>query len=443
VDVDRLDGVVRGWNARLPVQIGAATAWLEPRSLDELHPDHLLVGVPELSAVLELRAALGSDRSAAARLEVLLGASASAAPAPGSAPAAGVAAGSGPGNTSAAGAESGLDTLARLLGSPSAAQAVAASAGGSAPAAARAGLGVDRLIRSIVAQAAPAPVEPHVSEIALASLADAELGRRLRSLLRAPAWRALEGTWRGIDGLCRNCPDEALVRTSVLDASFDELAADLAGLARVLASESPDVLLVDHLFGADAAELGVLARLLEVCQASGVQLVAGARPELAGCAHFVEVERPDENEHVLSEDVRAAWAEVSALRERGAALGLALPRFVLRQPYGAAGEPLERLRFEELVDPSDHEAFAWGNGAYLLARALCIQHADAAGARPGGAVDVRELPIVHLETGGEIAIKPPAESWLSDRAVGKLLTAGFAVLQAVRGTDRVVVHPAT
>jgi type VI secretion system protein ImpC len=260
--------------------------------------------------------------------------------------------------------------------------------------------------------------------------------------LAAPAFRELEAAWRGIDGLCRNCPDEELVKTHVLDVSLEELAADPLGLSRLLTSESPDVLLVDHRFGASVADLNILLHLLEVCHAANVELAAGARPELAGCAHFAEVERPEDNVHEWTDDVRAAWASLRALRERGARLELALPRFVLRQPYGAAGEPLERLRFEEVEDQKDHEAFCWGNGAYLLVRALTIQHAEASRVRADGGVDVRELPIVHIENTEQVTIKPPAESWLSERSVGKLRAAGFAVLEGVRGTDRVIVHPA-
>jgi predicted component of type VI protein secretion system len=446
VDVDRLDAVVRSWNARVPVQVAGETIWLEPRSLDELHPDHLLEDVPQLMTLLALRGALGRDPNAAAQLTRLLGGASSGAGtdggvAPGGvAPEVGAAAAPVVSSPVAAAAESSQDTLARLLGGarPSPVSATAAQ-----PAAApvRAGLDIDRFIRAIVG-AAPAAAAPPAPDVALEAAADAEVGRRLRALLAAPAFRELEAAWRGIDGLCRNCPDEELVRTQVLDVSLEELAADPSGLSRLLVSESPDVLLCDHRFDASVPDLNVLSRLLEVCHAANVELVAGARPELAGCNHFAEVESPEDNEHVWSDDVRAAWASLCALRERGARLELVLPRFVLRQPYGAAGEPLERLRFEEVLDQNDHEALCWGNGAYLLVRALCSQHAEPTRARPDGGVEVRELPIVHMENAEHVTTKPPAESWLSERSVGKLRAAGFAVLQGVRGTDRVIVHPA-
>ncbi len=438
VDVDRLDAVEMSWRARIPVWLGAASeppTWLEPMTLDDLHPEQLLDEVPELSHLFDRIGALDVDPAAAVELAALLGHVPNAPTRDAREPAAAA-------SVSAAVPalfETSSDTLSRLLGGTrSAAERPPAAAPVNKPAGS---VDIAQFIRAIVNGQTPTPnLEASPEVHALEALAVAELHRCLRTLLRAPAFRALEATWLGIQNLCRNCPDPELVRFSVLDARFDELGQDLGELARILESEKPDVLLVDHLVAASSAELGALAQLLEVCERKGVLLVAGAVPALAGCAHFAEVADPEENELVLAEDVRAAWASIAALRERGARLGLALPRFILRQPYGAAGEPLE-VPFEELVGASDHEAFVWGNGAYLLARALCLQHVEAPEVRPDGSVDVRELPVVYLQAGVDSRVKPCAESWLSDRAVGRLRGAGFSVLQAVRDTDRIVVRP--
>jgi type VI secretion system protein ImpC len=185
--------------------------------------------------------------------------------------------------------------------------------------------------------------------------------------------------------------------------------------------------------------------LLAVCHDRDVSLLTGARPELAGCAHFAELSQPQENEFVPCEDAREAWSALTRARDEGARLGLALPRFLLRQPYGASGEPLEHFAFEEILDASDHESFPWGNGVYLLVRALILDHAGERPAHPDGSIDVRDLPVVYLEgdspRGVESRIKPTAEAWLSERALGALRAAGFSVLAGVRDTDRVRVYP--
>lgn len=432
VDVDKLDAVMRGWGARVPTPLAAASGepcWLEPRSLDDLHPDQLLVSVVPLAELFELRKKIERDVHARDRLSVLLGLDAServapdaAAPAPPLAP--------------GARSETSEDTLSRLLGGGRAAQPAQP-----APAVTAGGVDLTRLISSIIGDAATAQRAAAPPSPALASAADAELGARLRALLASPALRGLEATWRSIDGLCRNNPDEELVRFSVMDASFEELLRGVEALPALLERTRVDALLIDRELAASGAELRGLARLLEACAARNVTLVTGATPGLAGYADFAERDNPEEQPSPLSDEARAAWEELSTLRAAGARLALALPRYLLRQPYGASGEPLEQLAFEELLDPSSHEAFCWGNGAYLVARALCLQAVDPEGhLHPDGGVDVRELPVVHLEGAEGIRIKPCAEAWLSERALGRLRAAGFSVLHGWRDSDRVRVY---
>lgn len=424
VDIDRLEAVVRSWGAQLPspfvTQPGAPRA-VELRSLDDLHPDQLLRAIPELVEVLELGRAPSSGASAEGHAAPPDAGRGAHPPAPAK-----------PSEM----AEDPRETLARLLGAP-------AAAAGSPPAAApppASPVDVAGFIRAIVA-GAPSSVAPAPADPAVLAATTAELGARLRVLLGDAHFRALEASWRSIDDLCRRCPDPDRVRFSVLDASFAELAADAAGVAQLVARHQPQLLLVDHHFAATERELRALGALLETCHARGVTLLAGARPELAGCASFAERSDPEEDERPLPPDARAAWDAVQAQRHAGARLLLALPRVLLRQPYGAAGEPLERLPFEELLGRGSHEAFCWGNGAYLVAHVLGLVALDPLGARhPDGGVDVRELPVVHLDGDDGTAIKPCAESWLSERAVGRLRAAGFAVLQGLRDSDRVRVH---
>jgi type VI secretion system protein ImpC len=475
VDVDRLERVMDGWKARVRTPLLDASSepvWLEPRSLDDLHPDRLLERLPPLAELATLRARLGADPHAGARLAALLEASRSvpgaahASADPGAASSAGTqadsiasAAGDGAAPPGApdpgASSESGSDMLSRLLGG--AAAPAAPPRPEPRPAAGK--VDIDRFIRAIVGNAgldnagqptkvdgAGSPPQPSAAETAvLAAAADVELGRRLRSVLADPAVRELEATWRGIDGLCRNNPDSERVRVWVLDASFDELAAEPGALSPLLEAIDPALLLLDQLVPSASGPLRQLAELLALCHDRDVSLLTGARPELAGCAHFAELSQPQENEFVPSEDAREAWAALTRARDEGARLGLALPRFLLRQPYGASGEPLEHVAFEEILDASDHESFPWGNGVYLLVRALILDHAGERPAHPDGSIDVRELPVVYLEgdspRGVESRIKPSAEAWLSERALGILRAAAFSVLAGMRDTDRVRVYP--
>ena len=62
----------------------------------------------------------------------------------------------------------------------------------------------------------------------------------------------------------------------------------------------------------------------------------------------------------------ATW---SALRDTDDAryVGLAMPRFLSRAPYGAKTNPVEAFDFEETTDSAGAKDFTWANAAYAMA----------------------------------------------------------------------------
>ena len=439
LSVDHIETVFAAWSAEIQtcVQLASgAVLSLRPRSLEDLHPDELLRAVAPLAEILELREQLGNP-SAAERLVALLGSASGAGltspTAPGGSPSSRATAAPG---GAAGDAEREAETLSRLLGAPPR----GASSERRASEAPTARVDVGRFIRNLVGDSATSAPAPGAASVALKSAADLELARWLRALLRDPHFRSLEATWRGLDQLCRTCPDDELVRYQVVDATATEILAEVGATHALLEAQRPSVLLLDHYFGANAAELGALAQLLRTCAAHQVILVTGSSPELAGYSGFAAAE-PSPTESALPEAAAAAWRDVTAARSDGAQLALVLPRCLLRQPYGKTGEPLESLAFEEVVDPADHEAFCWGNGAYLAARALSVRHAGEGGmVQLDGSVELREMPVIRLRDDDGFRLQPSAETWLSERWVERLRAAGFAVLQGVRDSDRIRVH---
>jgi type VI secretion system protein ImpC len=442
VDVDNFSTLCERWGAQVSSSLGSrerAPVLIELRNIEDLHPDQLLRGVAVLAEALRLRELLPHDPDAEAKLKELLARELAWSPGgPKSRAAAALPAQ--PAQPATEPVESSGDTLSRLLGgalqSRTGSEHVIAP---SIPARVPGGVDVQRLIRSLVGATGSGPASPNME--GLVASTNKALQDALRAILQEPGFRALEATWRGIDDVLRHCPDEEQVQYSILDASLAELAAEPGGLAQVLAGGDFSLLLVDHCFRPAAEELQALAEVLQACASEQVALVTGAHARLAGCSGFSEHVAGEAWQLELSEPARAAWNEVARLRSAGARLALVLPRFLLRQPYGKSGEPLEQLPFEELVNLGEHDAFPWGNGAYLVLRVLAHLHVSETDPLfPDGSLDIRELPVVHLEGEEGIRLKPTAETWLSDRALGQLKAAGFSVLQALRDSDRIRVH---
>src|SRR5207302_1587084 len=129
----------------------------------------------------------------------------------------------------------------------------------------------------------------------------------------------------------------------------------------------------------------------------------------------------------------AAWDALRRLPE-AALLGLVLPRFLLRPPYGPDTSSIERFDFEEFDRAAAKKPYLWGCGAFAAA-ALLAQgfQKQGWGFVPGGLLDLTDLPM-HVATdedGDSVAVV--GETWVDRRLSDPLGRQGFMCLLGVRG----------
>jgi type VI secretion system protein ImpC len=120
-------------------------------------------------------------------------------------------------------------------------------------------------------------------------------------------------------------------------------------------------------------------------------------------------------------------------------VGLALPRFLLRLPYGEKTAPVESFAFEEMPDAPAHEDYLWGNAAFACTLLLAESFKNQGWAmRPPGAIsDIDGLPLHAYELDGQSQLKPCSEILLTDDAVECILENGLMPLVALKGRDLV------
>jgi type VI secretion system protein ImpC len=416
VDCDNFDEVLAQIGVELDAPPSKECAWalnLQFRKLEDFHPDQLLNRLEALLKLAELRANLlhpATMEAAAKELQEIL--KIDRLPAE---------------SSPKSSAESTEDMLGRLLGKrptePSRTTSPAELA--------------NRLIQQIVGSNVPS-AGPLRSQ--LAALADAELSARLRAILHHPDFQALEATWRGLDFLARNVTEE--VKLYLIDIRASELATmlsveDLAKSAiyRQLEKLRPALVLGVYTFGPeDRALLGKIALLANACHTA---FVAAASPSLVGCTSFETQPDPSDWSVGSSEELE----KFLVLRQMPEAvhLGLALPRFLLRQPYGKGSDTIEAFPFEETPTKPEHESYLWGNPAFLCGHLLAEQFA-AQGAElevDGGGGEVGGLPIHTFTSDVETQVKPCAEAWLNERAANAILKRGIMPVLSVRGRDAV------
>ncbi len=428
VDIDTFDEVLAGLSVRLrlPAYNRPGEVIEVPlENIEQFHPDEIIRHVEPLKKLWALRSALlkpASAATASAELRTFLQFAYS-----------GGSASSGQGD---AALESDSDTISRLFARPP--SGPAANKGKSAPT-----NPAEAFVRGLVSTSGPQVRDPRqTGELDALEL---ELTRQLRAILNHPEFQSLEAAWLGVQLLVRDFGADQNVKLFLIDASKEELITDLdghprgktSGLAKLLAQQRWDLLLGDLVIGTEVADIELLAKLAKVAVSANAVLIAGAKPELAGCESFARQPDPSDWNISMLPDAAKAW---KGLRHSPEAeqVGLALPRFLLRQPYGQRSDPIESFPFEEMATSIPHESYLWGNAAFACGHMIATAVSMSGGADNGLAGgELSGLPLHSFAYEGEKAVKPCAEAWLTERAAALLEKRGFAALLSVRGQDAV------
>jgi len=437
VDIDTLDAAMQKLSPQLELLLGSARVSFEPRSLDDFHPDRLLVMLPPLAQGLSRLQRLSSPTGFAQAAAEWDAAQASSPPAPvaPTLPAAqmsGQTSGQTPGQTPATQTAGGDGLLAQLLGGQVRQARTAAPA-------ATAAAGIEALIQGMVA--------PHVVAAAPArqgayiAAAQALLAEQLRAVLHAPAFQALEACWRGVQFLVSRLELDERLQLSLFDVSRQELLVDIVasqgrlqqtGLHRSLVDRDPAqpggagwaAWISMASFADSDTDIGLLAALGVLARLGGAPLLATSQLE-SGPAQAPS---------------SAGWM---ALRGSEVApwIGLVTPRLLMRLPYGKGCEATEHFAFEEFSGSSGALPFLWGPGALATALLLGQGYTESGGDRDSALAQNRQIDDLPAYTrrlaDGEFELQACAETYLSDAAGESLLQAGLMPLASHRQRNTV------
>lgn len=408
-------------------------------SLDQFHPDFLVLAKPELQQLIQLRRRLKDVATRSAALEELtaLQQRFSAETAPSQNP-----------------GEGEHDLLARLLGRSPATPTAGVSAlpdtspalplAAASPGGAKAA--VDRLVQHALKTTAQGNALP---DRQADDLAIELLTARCQAALLAPQFRALERAWRSVYWLVTRLESDQ-GEVHVVDCSKAALTEHLTTHARDL-DQSPlvrllcddpngwDFVIGDYSFELEAQDLMLLGNLGALAARAGAPFLAHGDLSLAGCTRPDLIESPSE------------WAigggELGALveqvRKHPAAkwVGLAAPRFLLRHPYGKRTDPIESFPFEELPQAPERDRFLWGNPAFACAWILG-QAQSRGGARwPLRQLsEVGDLPMPLYKDGSGDAVQLPIEFTLHEAAQSVVEQHGLIAFAAGQSHNRISTH---
>lgn len=320
---------------------------------------------------------------------------------------------------------------------------------------------VTESVRTLAAQALEheALVRDDVIDTVEAMIAelDRRISAQVNEVLHAPEFQQLEGAWRGLHYLCENTETDEMLKIRVLDVRKTELHASLKRFRGVNWDQSPlfkavyeaeygqfggepyGCLVGDYHFDHTPKDVELLGAVAKVAAAAHVPFIAGAAPSLMQMASWRELANPREVARIFSTPEYAAWRSLRD-SEDARFIGLAMPRFLARLPYGVRTNPVAEFDFEEDTAAADHSRFTWANAAYAMAvnvnrsfktHGWCSR---IRGIESGGAVG--GLPVFTFPTDdGGVDMKCPTEIAISDRREAELAAAGLMPLVHRKHSD--------
>jgi type VI secretion system protein ImpC len=260
-------------------------------------------------------------------------------------------------------------------------------------------------------------------------------GVLMRAILHDSQFQALEAAWRSLDFLVRNIEPEDRIQVYLFDTSKERLAADLLRNPEFQSTNTYRAIVEESTrgTGADPWSLLVGNYAFDRNSSSDVDLLT----------HFGLLARaaraPFLAEAALSSDTDpGALTSWQALRESSHAswLGLAIPRLLLRLPYGKDTATIESFDFEEMPEAPRHQEYVWGNPAFGCAYLLALSFSEFGwDFRPGMHQEIAGLPLHIYKEEGSLRAQPCAELLMTESDWDELLDEGLMPFVSVKGKD--------
>ncbi|WP_374513301.1 type VI secretion system contractile sheath large subunit [Niveibacterium sp.] len=286
---------------------------------------------------------------------------------------------------------------------------------------------------------------------------DRKLSEQINLIMHSEDFQKLEGAWRGLHYLVNNTETDEQLKIRVMNISKAELGKTLKRYKGTAWDQSPlfkkvyeeeygqfggepfGCLVGDYHFDQSAPDVEMLGEMAKVAASAHAPFIAGVSPTVMQMGSWQELANPRDLTKIFSTPEYAAWR---SLRDSDDAryIGLAMPRFLARLPYGAKTSPVEAFNFEEDTGAADHSKYTWANSAYAMAVNINRSFKEFGwcsrirGIESGGAVE--GLPVHSFPTDdGGVDMKCPTEIAISDRREAELAKCGFMPLIHRKNSD--------
>jgi type VI secretion system protein ImpC len=282
---------------------------------------------------------------------------------------------------------------------------------------------------------------------------DMRLSAQVNVILHNEQVQKLESAWRGLRFLIDKVDFRENIRVSMLNVSKEDLLNDFedspevpkSGMYRIVYSNEYGVfggkpyglICGNYDFATGPQDIQLLQKCASVAAMSHAPFISNASPEMFGEQSFLTLPNLKDLKSLFEGPQYARW---HSFRESEDAryVGLTMPRFLLRLPYGEKTIPVKQFNFNEDVI-GNHDRYLWGYSSTAFATRVADSFAkyrwcpNIIGPQAGGSVE--NLPLHQYEAMGEIQTKTPTEVMLTERREYELSEEGFIGLTFRKDSD--------
>lgn len=282
---------------------------------------------------------------------------------------------------------------------------------------------------------------------------DQKLSRQIDEISHHAAFQKLESAWRGLKFVVDRVNFRENTRVEMLNVSKEDLLMDFedtpeipkSGMYKTIYSAEygtfggrPFGLIVGNYdFGPGPQDIALLQNCAAVASMSHAPFIAAAGPKFFGLDDYLNLPNMKDLKAVFEGPQYTKWQSFRE-SEDSRYVGLVMPRFLLRLPYGQNTIPCKGFNYEEDVI-GEHDDYLWGNAAFAFATRVADSFAkyrwcpNIIGPQAGGSVE--DLPLHQYEAMGEIQTKCPTEIMLTERREFELSEEGFIGLTYRKDSD--------
>ena len=292
---------------------------------------------------------------------------------------------------------------------------------------------------------------------AIIAAVDEKLTAQVNAIMHHQDFLKLEGTWRGLHHLVSRTETDSQLKIRVMNISRNDLGKSLKNFSGSNWDQSPlfkkiyesefgvaggepfGCIVGDYEFDHSPQDVVTLQNIAKISAAAHVPFLAATPSSLLQMESWQELQNPTDIKKLFTTPEYAEWRALRA-SEDSKYLGLTMPRFLARRPYGSRTDPVEEFAFEEDTSDPNGQSFVWGNAAFAMAANITQSFKEygwcsrIVGFQSGGAVEDLPVHVFPTDDGG-VDMKCPTEIAITDRREKELSDSGLLALCHKKNTN--------